>query len=161
MILSLPWKDLVVEAAPEAEARSWLEPWAELLCHGAFRVLFLNRFGCAFLERPDGRVEMLDVFYGQLEPLAASGAEFAEMVGDPAWREVYLLADYVVRLHAAGKVAGDEEALRTRRRRRSPAGPIPGPTGCGAESAMVLPVAALQRLYADHVNKAAEPPSSR
>lgn len=159
MIYSLPWDDLVIEAAADADAAAWLEPWARIL-RPPFRVLFLNRFGCVFLERPGGRVEMLDVFYGQLEPLAASRAEFAAMVGDLAWREVYLLADYVVRLHGAGKVAGDGEAYALAPPPLA-GGPDPWADRLLTESAMVLPVAALQRLYADHVEKAAEPPASR
>lgn len=154
----LPRRELVIEIGPETAGAEWLAPWAAI-CAGEFRVLFLNRFGCFFLERPDGRIELLDVFYGQLEPLAANAADFAAMVGEPAWQEVYLLADYAVRLHAAGKVAAGEEAYALAPPPLA-GGPDPWADRLEVESAMVLPVAALQRLYADHAKKAAEPPRS-
>src|SRR5690554_5985595 len=104
----LGWSDFVLEPDAAAPVDRWLAPWAAL-CQGSFRVRFLNRFGCFFLERRNGLCEMLDVFYGQLEPLAASPAEFETLKADPAWREVYLLAGYVRRLHAAGRIAEGEE----------------------------------------------------
>lgn len=140
---------------PATPVDRWLAPW-DGICSGAFRVRFLNRFGCFFLERPDGRCEMLDVFYGQLEPLAASPAELAAMTRDPAWREVYLLEGYVRRLHAAGKIAEGEECYAL-----APpplfGGPDPwGGPEPGVEAAMVIEVEVLQELYADHVAKALE-----
>lgn len=132
----------------------WLEPWSAL-CPGRLRVRFLNRFGCFFLERTDGRVEMLDVFYGQLEPIAATAAEFEAMLADPSWRQVYLLSDYVARLHQAGKIAAEHDCYAI-----APPPLVGGPDPWGdqlaVEAAMVMEVEVLQRLYADHVAKALE-----
>jgi hypothetical protein len=83
MAATLPWRELVLEVGGETPVEAWLEPWSAF-CPGRFRVRFLNRFGCFFLERADGRIEMLDVFYGQLEPIAGTLAEFEAMLNDPA-----------------------------------------------------------------------------
>lgn len=151
----LGWPDYVLEPDGATPVDRWLAPWAAL-CRGSFRVRFLNRFGCFFLERPNGRFEMLDVFYGQLEPLTGSAADFATMARDPSWREVYLLAGYVRRLHAAGKIAEGEECYAL-----APpplfGGPDPwGGEPIGVESAMVMEVEVLQELYADHFARALE-----
>jgi hypothetical protein len=50
---------------------------------------FASKFGFLFLRRPEGQVEMLDVFTGQLTQ-----------------QEVYLLSEVVYQLHQAGKVPG-------------------------------------------------------
>ena len=100
----LPRPDLVIQDLPPRELRSWLEPWRWRLS-GHVTPLFLNRFGCWFFERGDGRVEMLEVFFGQVEPIASSLLEFQSAINDPAWQAVYLLSEFVGRLHSAGKVA--------------------------------------------------------
>lgn len=82
----------------------WLEPWRWCL-PGTFTPLFLSRFGCWFLKRPDGSVDMLDVFFGHVEPVAGSEAELRIAVDEPAWQATYLLSDFVYRLQGAGKFA--------------------------------------------------------
>jgi hypothetical protein len=155
MVDDFPWQELVLEIGGDTPVEAWLEPWSAF-CPGRFRVRFLNRFGCFFLERADGRVEMLDVFYGQLEPIAGTLAEFEAMMNDPSWRQVYLLADYVSRLRRAGKIARDHECYAL-----APPPLVGGPDPWGdqrlpVEAAMLMEVEILQRLYADHVAKALE-----
>lgn len=101
---ALNWPDLLIEGRSVAQFEEWLEPWRWLLT-GRFSPICLSRFGCWFLSRPDGRVEMLDVFFGQVEPVVASLAEFRTAVDDPAWQAAYLLLEFVYRLHAAGTFA--------------------------------------------------------
>jgi hypothetical protein len=151
----LKWTELVLEVDQDAPVERWIAPWSALT-PGRMKVRLLNRFGCFFLERTDGRVEMLDVFFGQLEPIADSADAFESMLGDPSWRQVYLLSDYVARLHAAGKIAGEHECYALA---PPPLAGGPDPWGeqvLGVESAMVMDVEVLQRLYADHVAKAQE-----
>jgi hypothetical protein len=100
----LGWPDLLIEGRPVAEFLAWLEPW-QWCVSGKFTPICLSRFGCWFLMRPDGTVEMLDVFFGHVEEVAGSVAELKAAVDDPAWQAAYLLSDFVYRLHGAGKFA--------------------------------------------------------
>ncbi len=102
MKLDLP--DLLIQDRAPGELRSWLEPWRWRLA-GRVVPLFLNRLGCWFLARPTGDIHMLDVFFGQVEPVAGSVEELQRALNDPAWREVYLFSEFVSRLHRVGKVA--------------------------------------------------------
>ena len=103
-MLRLTWPDLIIDVAGTTTYAPWLAPWSWLV-RGELAPRFLSRLGCWFLQRPDGSVELLDVFYGQLEPVADSFAAFQAMVTSPSWQEVYLFSDFVHRLHLAGKVA--------------------------------------------------------
>jgi len=103
-VLKRDWPDLLIQDCSQEEMRSWLEPWQWCL-NGRVTPLFLSRFGCWFLQRPEGMVEMLDVFFGQVEEVAPSYETFLQSVDTPSWQEVYLLSDFVFRLHVAGKVA--------------------------------------------------------
>lgn len=155
MIKILAWQELVLEVDGDTPVDRWIAPWSAF-CRGRLRIRFLNRFGCFFLDRTDGRVEMLDVFYGQLEPIAETAAEFEAMLTDPSWRQVYLLSEYVSRLHQAGKIAAEHDCYAI-----APPPLVGGPDPWGepslaVEAAMVMEVEVLQRLYADHVAKALE-----
>jgi hypothetical protein len=75
---------------------------------------------------------------------------------DPSWRQVYLLSEYVSRLHQAGKIAAEHDCYAI-----APPPLVGGPDPWGepslaVEAAMVMEVEVLQRLYADHVAKALE-----
>src|SRR5258707_1298332 len=66
----------------------------------------MNKFGSWFLRRPDGDVEMLDVFTGTIERVADSYEDFIAQVNERWWQEFYLLSESVLRLHQVGKVPG-------------------------------------------------------
>jgi hypothetical protein len=92
---------IALDRVPHAE---WLEPWSWLV-GGRRAARCMSRFGCWFLEHPSGQVEMLDVFYGQVERVASSFGEFESLASDASWQEVYLLSRFVSELHESGQVA--------------------------------------------------------
>jgi hypothetical protein len=101
----LAWSDLIIDDISPDQFRNWLAPWAGIVV-GRVSPLFLNKFGFFFLRRPEGHVEVLDVFTGQLDRAADSYDNFVREVNEEWWQEVYLLSELVFQLHAAGKVPG-------------------------------------------------------
>jgi hypothetical protein len=87
------------------DLKRWLLPWSSVL-GGRVAPAFMSKFGTWFLRRPEGHVEMLDVFTGEVSRVADTYDGFVAEVNDPPWQEVYLLSELVFRLHQAGKVAG-------------------------------------------------------
>lgn len=69
----------------------------------------MSKFGIWFLRRPEGEFEMLDVFTGQLHPIADRYNDFIQEVNEPWWQEVYLLSELIFQLHEAGKVPGPSQ----------------------------------------------------
>jgi hypothetical protein len=63
-------------------------------------------FGFWFLRRPEGHVEMLDVFTGQVERIANSYEDFMREVNEQWWQEAYLFSELVYQLHQKGKIPG-------------------------------------------------------
>ena len=104
-MLRLTWADLLIEGITPDQFRDWLAPWANVVT-GTVGPALASKFGFLFLRRPEGHVEMLDVFTGQLEPVADSFEEFMRAVNEQWWQEVYLLSEFVFQLHAAGIVPG-------------------------------------------------------
>jgi hypothetical protein len=107
----------------------------------------MNRFGCWFIQRPEGPVELLDVFYGQVEQVAASFGEFESQMNDPAWQEVYLFSKQVHDLHQSGKVAAGTSCYAI-----APPPLLGGPDPWSIdrfspESIMVLDALVLQSIY--------------
>jgi hypothetical protein len=101
----LSWPDLLIEDITPDQFRDWLAPWAGIV-FGRVAPAFINKFGFWFLRRPEGHVEMLDVFTGQLHRAANSYEDFIQEVNQQSWQEVHLLSELVLRLHDAGKVPG-------------------------------------------------------
>ena len=101
----LTWTDLLVEDITPDQFSAWLAPWAGVVT-GRVGPMFLNKFGFQFLRRPEGHIEMLDVFAGQLQRIADSHEEFVGEVNQQWWQEVYLFSELVFQLHEAGKVPG-------------------------------------------------------
>ncbi|MEO8275893.1 MAG: hypothetical protein ABI639_06705 [Thermoanaerobaculia bacterium] len=105
--------DLVIVARRQPEISTWFGPWATLFPHevaAAERtILFASRFGTLFFLLPDGRCQMLDVFFGELLDAAPDLATLVEFAADLAWQETYLLAGTVRALAAAGIVAQGSE----------------------------------------------------
>ena len=101
----LTWPDLLIEDISSEQFRDWLAPWAGVVS-GRVAPALPSKFGFWFLRRPEGHVEMLDVFTGQLDRAADSYEEFMREVNEPWWQEVYLLSELVLQLHQAGKVPG-------------------------------------------------------
>jgi hypothetical protein len=106
--VKLTWQDLLIEDVTEDQFEHWIDPWRGTLS-GRAAVAFLNKFGVWFLRRPDGPVDMLDVFSGDVERVADSYDALVASVNEQAWQETYLLSKLVYQLHEAGKVAGPGE----------------------------------------------------
>ena len=106
--VKLGWPDLVVEDISPEQFADWIDEW-QFLLSGRVAPVFLNRFGAWFLRRPEGPVELLDVFTGELTVLAGSFGEFQAELNDPSWQEVYLGSKVVYQLHGAGMIPGAGE----------------------------------------------------
>jgi hypothetical protein len=103
--VQLTWADLLIEDITPDEFQQWMEQWTEFIS-GPVAPAFMSKFGTWFLRRPEGHVEMLDVFTGAIERMADSYEAFVAEVNQRWWQEVYLLSQLVFKLHEAGKVPG-------------------------------------------------------
>jgi len=101
--MALTLDDLIIEQITPEQFQRWIEPWTGIVT-GRVAPAFLSKFGTWFLRRPEGRVEMLDVFTGAVERMADRYEDFVAEVNQQWWQEVYLLSELVLRLHDAGKV---------------------------------------------------------
>lgn len=101
----LSWPDLLIEDITPDQFRDWLAPWTGIVV-GRVGPLFLNKFGFIFLRRPEGPIEMLDVFTGQLSRVAETYEQFVREVNEQWWQEVYLLSELVYQLHQVDKIPG-------------------------------------------------------
>jgi hypothetical protein len=104
----LTWADLLIEDITPGDFQQWMEPWTGLIA-GQVAPAFMSKFGTWFLRRPEGHVEMLDVFTGAVERMADSYEAFIAEVNQQWWQEVYLLSELVFKLHEAGKVPAPNE----------------------------------------------------
>src|SRR5215212_3983138 len=86
----LTWPDLIIEDMTAGQFEDWLAPWAGVVT-GVIAPAFLSKFGWWFLRRPEGHVDMLDVFAGQLQRVAETYDAFVRDVNEQWWQEVYLL----------------------------------------------------------------------
>jgi len=75
--------DLVIESDASSDYSAWLAPWRGLISQPRTPLL-LNRFGCWFFQRPDGSVEMLDVFFGSTEAVDTHAGSVSVLHGDPS-----------------------------------------------------------------------------
>ncbi len=103
--MQLSWADLLTDNIPPDDFARWLQPWSDRV-GGNAALAFMTKFGTWFLRRPEGHVEMLDVFTGELERIADTYELFMADVNDRVWQEIYLLSQLVYQLHQAGQVAG-------------------------------------------------------
>jgi hypothetical protein len=101
----LTWDDLLIQDITSEQFRDWLSPWAAVVT-GRVAPAFMSKFGFWFLRRPEGHVEMLDVFRGQVERMADTYDDFIREVNEQWWHEAYLFSELVFQLHQAGKVPG-------------------------------------------------------
>lgn len=101
----LTWDDLMIQDISPDQFREWIAPWAGVVT-GLVSPAFMSKFGCWFLRRPEGHVDMLDVFTGQIERMADSYEAFVREVNEQWWHETHLLTELVYQLHQAGKVPG-------------------------------------------------------
>jgi hypothetical protein len=154
--MALTWDDLLIENICPEQARGWLAPWFGIV-HGSVAPLFLNKFGSWFLRRPEGHIEMLDVFTGCLSQIAGDSDTFLHEVKQMWWQEVYLLSELVYHLHGAGKVPGPGQCYAVA---PHPAlgGPNPG-NGDAVDPGfvMVMEVGVWQTSCARHVGLPTEP----
>jgi hypothetical protein len=103
--LQLTWADLVIEDIGADEFKRWLTPWSPVV-GGLIAPAFMSKFGTWFLRRPEGHVEMLDVFSGGVLRMANSYDQFVAEVNEVRWQDTYLLSELVFQLHQQGKIAG-------------------------------------------------------
>ncbi len=107
--MQLTWADLLTDNIPPDDFARWLQPWSDRVGGNAALAL-MTKFGTWFLRRPEGQVEMLDVFTGEVERVADTYDQFMDEVNDRCWQEVYLLSKLVFQLHQEGKVAGPDQS---------------------------------------------------
>lgn len=105
MPTNLSWDDLLIQNISAADAEKWLGYWADWDV-GTVAPVFMSKFGDWFLRRPDGSTHELSVIEGTFHQLASTPEEFVEMVNDPEWQTVHLLASHVALLHERGLVPG-------------------------------------------------------
>jgi hypothetical protein len=104
-MLQLTWNDLLVQDISPEQFRDWILPWAGVVT-GRVAPAFMSKFGFWFLHRPEGHVEMLDVFTGRVERIADTNDELIKQVNERWWQETYLFSELVYQLHDAGKIPG-------------------------------------------------------
>ena len=143
----LAWPDLIVEDITPEEFERWIGHWSGFIS-GRVAPAFLNRFGVWFLRRPDGPVDMLDVFSGDVERVAESYEGFVAEVNDRSWQETYLVSKLVFELHEAGKIPGPRQCYAV-----SPPARFGGPNpmagdAVSVEQVMVIDIGAWQTLCA-------------
>jgi hypothetical protein len=149
-VVRLDWPDLIIDAIDPQQFADWIDEW-RFLVSGRLAPVFMNKFGAWFLRRPEGPVELLDVFAGELTPLASSFEEFQAKVNDPSWHEVYLGSKVVYDLHQAGLVpnAGECYAMVSHPLLGGP-DPMLGKPADPAR-VMVMPIRAWQSICAQAV----------
>lgn len=103
--MRLTWADLLNTDISADDFERWLLPWSPVI-GGRMAPAFMSKFGTWFLRRPEGHVEMLDVFTGEVARVADSYEVFIAEVNDRSWQETYLLSELVFQLHQEAKVAG-------------------------------------------------------
>jgi hypothetical protein len=103
--VQLTWDDLLIQDIAQDNFQLWMSEWTGLI-DGQIAPAFMSKFGTWFLRRPEGHVEMLDVFTGAVERVADSYEQFIAEVNQPWWQEAYLLSELVLRLHEEGKIPG-------------------------------------------------------
>jgi hypothetical protein len=103
-VIKLDWADLLIEDSA-LDHKALLEDWRWLL-HGPFRVIAGSKFGDWFVQRPDGRVEILDAIEGSIREVAPSHQEFQRLINRRENQEEWLLSALVVSLHEKGLVPG-------------------------------------------------------
>ena len=84
--MALTWDDLIIEQITPEQFQRWIEPWAGNVT-GPVGPAFLSKFGTWFLRRPEGHVEMLDVFTGAVERMADRYEDFIDEVNQQWWQE--------------------------------------------------------------------------
>ncbi len=103
--MKLTWADVLIDDVSADDFERWILPWSPVI-GGRVAPAFMSKFGTWFLRRPEGHVDMLDVFSGQVERVGDDYEQFVAEVNDPSWQEVYLLSPLVFQLHQEGRVAG-------------------------------------------------------
>lgn len=94
----LTWDDLLIQNITPEQFSDWIAPWTGVVT-GQVAPAFLNKFGSWFLRRPEGHVEMLDVFSGKLDRIADSYDDFVREVNEQWWQETYLFSETIYQLH--------------------------------------------------------------
>jgi hypothetical protein len=103
--MALAWDELIIEDITPEQFQQWIEPWMGII-GGRVAPAFVNKFGTWFLHRPEGHVEMLDVFTETVDRIADSYEGFVAELNQRWWQEIYLLSELVLGLHEADKIPG-------------------------------------------------------
>ena len=89
----------------------------------------MSKFGFWFLHRPEGHIEMLDVYTGQLQRIADTYDGFWSEVNQQWWQETYLFSELVFQLHQSGKIPGPGQCYAL-----APHPALGGPTPSAADA---------------------------
>ena len=148
--MKLTWDDLLIQDVGEADFARWMQNWSGVIS-GHIAPAFLNKFGVWFLRRPDGAVDMLDVFAGEVERVAPSYEAFIANVNDRPWQEIYLLSRHVLALHQVGKIPAPGECYAI-----APHPALGGPNPLAGDAVdpqlvMTMPIGAWQSICAQVV----------
>ena len=73
--------------------------------------LMMTKFGDWFLVDPDGRVHWLDLVEGTCKPVAASVAEFEQMMVQEDQLDLWFMQPWCDRLHDEGHVPGEDQCF--------------------------------------------------
>ncbi|MCA9092913.1 MAG: hypothetical protein KDA68_05470 [Planctomycetaceae bacterium] len=149
--MALTWNDLIIDQFNPEQVEAWIEPWNGTI-QGQIAPVFFNKFGAWFLRRPQGYVEMLDVFTGSIQRISNTYEEFIAEVNQPWWQEAYLLSAYVSFLHDAGKIPDTNQCYAL-----APHPALGGPNpACGdaieARFVMIMDMLVWQRVCSQAVN---------
>lgn len=106
MSRKLTWDDLLIQKLPESDSRTWLGYWSHMI-GGRVAPVFMSKFGDWFLRRPDGGTDELSIIEGTYTSVAATPAEFAQLVNTQEWQEKHLLSFQVWQLHERGLIPAE------------------------------------------------------
>jgi hypothetical protein len=155
----LTWADLLIDEITPEDFQRWITNWQGVI-GGQIAPAFMNKFGTWFLRRPEGNVEMLDVFSGAVERIAETYEAFVCEVNEQWWQEDYLLSKVVFQLREAGKVPGPRQCYAI-----APHPALGGPNPMLDEPidprfVMVLDIAVWQSICSQAVLGSGRPPAT-
>ena len=100
----LCWSEIFIDAS-ELDFGALLSEWPDVVA-GPIGPIGASAFGDLYFQRPDGRVERLDVLEGCVHTVADNFAEFQRMINSPKWQEEHLLTSGIALLLERGMQRG-------------------------------------------------------
>lgn len=149
MPTKLTWDDLILQD-PQIDFARILSFWPAI--DGKVLPIGLSAFGDAFFGKPDQSVWKLDVFTGAVQQVAASQAEFADLMNSQSWQEQHLRSGLVFELRERGLQRGPIQVFA----------PVPHPALTGdlrLENAQVLDAVVWHSISSQALTQAGRVPS--